>query len=113
MDYMIVGGDSKQLLLPQLADIGRAKPEARPLFGVKVCLPSEMYVGDRKNQVLSMHVYGLTAADGSGDNWHIRAWTNHDFAGHFGPVHVELEYNTNRRTGTLDVTRAPEPFKHC
>jgi hypothetical protein len=67
---LIVGGDPKEKLMPQLDDIGRIPFPDRPPFIIEVATPEALEVG-RENPRVTAHVFinGLVAEDGSGSRW--------------------------------------------
>lgn len=117
MDYVILDGQPKQLLMVQLNDIGRGPAVNRVPFLITVCKPEDWGrkgVPTRQlNRKLALLVYGLRSRDGLGNVWVGQAYTNQDLGDHKGPVHVEFDYDTVRRTGCLTITDGPEPLQHC
>ena len=112
MDYVITSGDPKEKLLPQLGDIGRVPPLHRPMFVITICRSEDAHKGAWVQTQLCLRVYGLVSSDGLGNNWRVYAYSTQGLDGLQGPIHVELVYNTNNRTGKLTITDGPEPY-HC
>lgn len=112
MDYVIKSGDSKELLLPQLNDIGRMQPQHRPMFVITICRPEDAHnTGAGWQNQLGLRVYGLVSSGGLGNSWRVYAYSTEGFDGREGPIHVMLDYDTNKRSGKVTITDGPEPFR--
>jgi hypothetical protein len=100
----VVGADPKELLLPQLGDIGRVNE--RPLFTFKVKV---------NGADVSMHtlIYGLVSRGGSGELWQVfgyfdynqyysRPFYYHQFPQLENYRSFVCEYNSRLRTGWME-----------
>lgn len=108
--FEIIDGDSKQLLLPQLSDIGRISPKTRPTFRFKARFGVVEEADTGITGDLFVLVEGLRSLDGTGHNWLVSGYVpykNVKIGAHWRelllPMAIlltfEARYNTNLRDG--------------